>query len=203
VESRFEDARDALDFLTRKELRIPETASFAVGETPRLTLERKNLASLDLRIYPVDLMLLVAVRKDLRTAHEIDLTGVATTHRSSLVFEGGLDFRWHEEEVPIQSIVEKGVYLVVAKSDGPAATSIVLVTDLDLSVQRVADKVRVYAVDRATREPMKDVFVKVSDGKEITAQGFTDARGVFEGRSGSGPVMVVAEKEGQFALYRR
>jgi len=91
----------------------------------------------------------------------------------------------------------------VAKSGGPAATSIVIVSDLDLDLQQVGDKVRVYAVSRETREPMRDVFIKVSDGKSITAQGFTDARGVFEGRSGSGPVMVVAEKDGHFALYRR
>ncbi len=203
VASRFEDARDALTFLTSQGLRIPESASFKVGETPRLTLSRKNLISLDLRIYPVDLMLLIAVKKDLRAAHEIDLTGIATKHRSRLAFADGRDYRWHEEEVPIRSIGEKGVYLVVAKSDGPAATSIVIVSDLDLSVQRVGGKVRVYAVDRETREPMRDVFIKVSDGRSITGQGFTDARGVFEGRSGSGPVMVVAEKDGHFALFRR
>jgi alpha-2-macroglobulin len=203
VAGHFEDARDALAFLTREELRIPETAAFPVGATPSLKVERKNLTSLDLRIYPVDLMLLIAVKKDLRAAHEIDLTGIATKVRSELTFKDGRDFRWHEDLVPIEKIREKGVYLVVAKGNGKAATSIVLVSDLDVSVQQVGDKVRVYAVHRETKEPMRDVFIKVSDGNAITSQGFTDARGVFEGQSGSGSVMVVAEKDGHFALHRR
>ena len=72
-----------------------------------------------------------------------------------------------------------------------------------MSVQVVGNRVRVYAEHRATGKPVKDVFIKIADGKEIKAQGFTDARGVFEGRGISGAVMVVAEKEGDFALYRR
>ncbi|MHC4471527.1 MAG: MG2 domain-containing protein [Planctomycetota bacterium] len=202
VAGRFEDARDALAFLTREELRLPETAVFGVGEAAALTIERKNLESLDLRIYPVDLMLLIAVKKDLRAANEIDLTGIATKHRLAPVFEGGKDYRWHEERIPLD-IAEKGVYLVVAKAGSMVESSIILVSDLTVSVQVVGDRVRVYASHRGTREPAADVFVKISDGKEIRAQGFTDARGVFEGRKIKGSVMVVAEKDGHFALFRR
>ena len=77
-----------------------------------------------------------------------------------------------------------------------STAGLVLVSDLDISVQVVGNRVRVYAEDRATGKPVKDVFIKIADGKEIKAQGFTDARGVFEGRGISGAVMVVAEKEG-------
>ncbi len=47
------------------------------------------------------------------------------------------------------------------------------------------------------------ILTETDDGKEIRAQGFTDARGVFEGRNVRGSVMVVAEADGHYALYRR
>jgi TolA-binding protein len=202
VSSRFTDAGDALTFLTREELVLPESAEFGPGTKPVLSIRRKNLESVSLRIYPVDLMLLIAVRKDLRKANSIDLTGIATENQVELAFDSGKDYRWHEESVPL-SIEKKGVYLVVARAEGMVKTSIVLVSDLVLSVQPVGDRVRVYATDRRTGAPVSGAFVKVSDGKAIRAQGFTDARGIFEGKVGRGPVMVVAEKEGDFALYRR
>jgi tetratricopeptide (TPR) repeat protein len=202
VDGQFEDARDALAFLTEQALKIPESATFGVGEPVKLTVSRKNLTSLELRIYPVDLMLLVAVKKDLKKASDIDLTGIATTLRSEKSWPDGRDYRWHEEEVPL-SASEKGVYLVVAKSGDLSAAGLVIVSDLEVSLQVVGDKVRVYATDRRTREPAADVFVKVSDGSAIRSEGFTDARGVFEGAGAGGSLMVVAEKDGHFALVRR
>jgi hypothetical protein len=202
VDRSFEDARDALQFLTKQELSIPETAVFGVGETVRLPVKRKNLTALDLKIYEVDLMLLIAVEKDLRAANRIDLTGVPTEDRVAREWKDGGDYRWHEEEIPL-GLSKKGVYLVVARSGAIVTSSLVIVSDLSMSVQVVGDRVRVYAVDKKTGQPMKDVFVKIADGKQIKAQGFTDARGVFEGRGISGAVMVVAEMEGNFALYRR
>jgi uncharacterized protein YfaS (alpha-2-macroglobulin family)/outer membrane protein assembly factor BamD (BamD/ComL family) len=203
VERQFEDARDALAFLTRMELDLPETAAFATGERVRLAVGRKNLTGLELRIYPVDLMLLIAVRKDLWAAHEIDLTGIAAANRVQETFAEGQDYRRHEDEVALP-LTEKGVYLVVAKSGDLQKSSIVIVSDLSVSVQVVGDRVRVYATDRRTREPEPRVFVKVSDGREIKAQGYTDARGVFEARGVGGTVMVVAQDDdGHYALYRR
>ena len=94
-------------------------------------------------------------------------------------------------------------YKAGLKAGDRIETSIVIVSDLKISVQVTNDSVRVYATNRKTGEPVDEVFVKVSDGKRIRAQGFTDARGVFEGRGVKGAVMVVAEKAGDSALYRK
>ena len=78
VKGYFEDARDALAFLTKEELTIPETVSFGVGENVRLPVKRKNLKSLYLRIYEVDLMLLIAVVPAARYVSSIGSDGRAT-----------------------------------------------------------------------------------------------------------------------------
>jgi hypothetical protein len=51
--------------------------------------------------------------------------------------------------------------------------------------------------------PSGEVYVKLGDGSRILAQGFTDARGVFEAAASAGNVSVVAEKDGHVALWRR
>lgn len=203
VADRFEDARDALEFLTKEELSIPDAVSFAAGEKATPAVRRKNLESLELRIYPVDLMLLLALKKDLRDADDVDLGGIAPASTVRREFAGGRDYRWHEEEIPLGLDAPKGVYLVVARSGELSASSLVVVSDLDVTIQRVGPTVRVWAVDRKTHQPVGNVFVKISDGDEIRAQGFTDARGIFETRGLTGAVVVVAEKDGQYALVRR
>jgi hypothetical protein len=203
VENDFEDARDALAFLTAKDYSLPESATFTEGEVPVLTLSRKNIDALTVRIYPVDLMLLVAVQKDLSKAHEIDLTGIAPAEKSVRQFPGGNDYRWHEEPLSLGPR-GKGAWLVVARAGDLVRTSIVLVSNLTVSLQRSGNSIRVYAEDALTREPVGNVFVKVTDGKNIRARGFTDARGVLTCEGFEGMVIVVAtSKTGHDALLRR
>lgn len=203
VQNDFEDARDALAFLTKKDFRLPESATFTEGEEPSLVLSRKNIESLEIRIYPVDLMLLVAVQKDLSRANEIDLTGIAPAEKTVKRFKAGADHRWHEERISLGRR-EKGAYLVVARAGDQVRTSIVLVSNLTVSLQRSGNRLRVYAEDAVTREPVGNVFVKITDGKTIRARGFTDARGVFTCEGFEGMVIVVAtSKAGHDALLRR
>ena len=93
---------------------------------------------------------------------------------------------------------------MVARADDLVRTSIVLVSNLTVSLQRSGNSIRVYAEDAVTREPVGNVFVKVTDGKKIRARGFTDARGVFTCPGFKGMVIVVAtSKSGHDALLRR
>jgi hypothetical protein len=50
---------------------------------------------------------------------------------------------------------------------------------------------------------MGDVYVKIGTGSTIQAQGFTDPRGVFEAGAVGGAFSVVAEKDGNVALWRK
>ncbi len=64
-------------------------------------------------------------------------------------------------------------------------------------------KLRVYTTRNADGSPWGEVYVKVGNGNTIQAQGFTDARGVFEAGSVGGSFSVVAEQDGHVALWRR
>ena len=112
------------------------------------------------------------------------------------------DFRWHGETVDLPA-KDRGVYLVVAKGGGLDASSVVLVSDLDVSVQETGGRLRVYAANRTTGAPVGDVYVKIGSGTSIHAQGFTDPRGVFEAAAAGGQFSVVAEKDGNVAFWRK
>jgi len=165
-------------------------------------MRRKNLADVRLKVYAVDFMILYALRRDLSDVNKIDLAGVEPVKEWAVARKGAEDYRWHEEAIDLPA-KEKGVYLVVAKGGGLDASSVVLVSDLEVSVQETGGRVRIYATNRATGAPMGDVYVKIGAGAAIHAQGFTDPRGVFEAAAAPGAFSVVAEKDGHVAFWRK
>jgi tetratricopeptide (TPR) repeat protein len=202
VENLFPDAKDAREFLTKEGLELRDVERAGVGEQPSLHLRRKNVAEVRLKVYAVDFMILYALRRDLAAVNRIDLAGVEPVKEWVVARTAPEDFRWHEETVDLPA-KEKGVYLVVAKGGGLDASSVVLVSDLEVSVQETGGRLRVYAVNRTTGTPMADVYVKIGTGSAIHAQGFTDPRGVFEAPAAGAGFSVVAEKDGHVALWRR
>src|SRR5688572_2387481 len=146
-------------------------------------------------------MILYAVRKDLSAVNRIDLTGIVPAARIRKDWKDAGDHLWHEETLKLP-VKDKGVYLVNFKGDA-AAACIVIVSELRLEVQQAGPRLRVYATLAKTGEPAPEVYVKVADGGTIKAQGFTDARGVFEAGEVGGTFSVVAEKDGSYDLYRR
>jgi len=97
---------------------------------------------------------------------------------------------------------EKGVYLVVLKAGDRDASTIVVVSDLELKVQRVGQKIRAYVSKRSTGIPVAGAFVRIADGRRIKAEGPTDPRGVFEGPNIRGKASIVVEHKSSFAFYQ-
>ncbi len=196
------DAHDSLAFLTSKGLTLPATAYFGEKEGLMLAVQAKNLPEATLKVYKVDLMVLLASRKDLANAAKVDLTGIAPLKEWTAPL-GENQYRWRDQsvEVPVEG---KGAYLVVAKGQELDASSVMIRTEIALKVQKVENRVRVYVTDRAGKEAVKDAYVKVSDGTRIIAAGYTDARGVFEaGLQGApGLLSIVAEHGDDVALIR-
>ena len=72
-----------------------------------------------------------------------------------------------------------------------------------VDVQESNGRLRVYASNRTSGAPLGEVYVKIGNGSTIQAQGFTDARGVLDVPAVGGSFSVVAEKDGNTALWRR
>jgi uncharacterized protein YfaS (alpha-2-macroglobulin family) len=88
----------------------------------------------------------------------------------------------------------------VLRGDGVDASTLVLLTDLAVRVQRVEGGVRVHVEEQG--KPARGASVRIGDGSRIVAEGQTDSRGIFEARAEAGAVAVVAEKGGQTAFHQ-
>jgi alpha-2-macroglobulin len=211
------DAKEALLYLTAREVSSPPVVESPTAEKPELEITHRNVEKVRLRVYRVDLPVLFAVRKDLRGVSAVNLTGIDPVKSWEEKLPGGSTPRKTRIALPAD---EKGAYLVVGRAEDPPSganlaasggnvklvefSTIVLRSDLQIDLQRLPGKVRVNVFKRTPgggRVPQAGATVRVSDGQRIAGTGPTDARGVFEAAiGGRGRAIVLAEFEGNFAL---
>ena len=207
VADRFADAAGAVAALTRKELTLPEVTIVRPGGVAPadVPLGYRNVAEVDLKAYPVDLMRLYLTRRNLDGIAGIDLAGITPTFEAAVKLGDGADFaeKTKAANLPLN---KEGAYLVMARGDNLYASGILLVTPLELEVLEEADsgRVRVVVRDAATRSLVPKVQVKVIGSANPTfVSGRTDLRGVFVAEGVRGQVTAVARKgAGQYAFYR-
>ena len=215
VADRFADAAGAVKALTRKDLKLPEVslvrpggvAPAAIPTTlkPGVSLDYRNIAEVDVKVYPVDLMRLYLTRRNLDGIAGIDLAGITPTVEQSVKLGDGADFAEKVKTLDLP-LTKEGAYLVMARGENLYASGIVLVTPLELEVLEEAEsgRVRVVVRDARTKELVSKVQVKVIGTNNPTfSSGQTDLRGVYVAEGISGQVTAVARKgAGQYAFFR-
>ncbi len=177
VADRFSDAAGAVKSLTRKELKLPEVsvirpvapavAAAGVGlraipvqptgseNAPKdgpaaAKLEYRNIATADVKVYPVDLMRLYLTRRNLDAIAGIDLAGIKPFYTATIKLGDGQDFddKARAIELPVK---RDGAYLVMVRGDDRYASGILLVSPLELQVLEEAESGRVRVTVRDAR----------------------------------------------------
>ncbi|MCA1686874.1 MAG: hypothetical protein LC745_13075, partial [Planctomycetia bacterium] len=232
VADRFSDASDAVRDLTRKELKLPEVSVVRPPGAPReaarggpfrkdgvvrdegepkpafpdrVELGYRNVAEVDLKVYPVDLLRLYLTRRSLDGIAGIDLAGVTPKFETKVKLGDGADFRDRVKELDLP-LEKEGAYLVMARAGDLYASGIALVSPLEIEVREepTAGRVRVTVRDARTRDFVPKVQVKVTGtGNPRFFGGETDLRGVYVAEGVVGQVTAVARRgDGQYAFYR-
>ncbi len=175
-----EDAREALAWLTEAGLELPGRVVAPVAGTASVPLRYRNVGEVTLRVYPVDLQVLFAMRRTLVGLHRVNLAGLTAARTWSFTPTDAADHGWHTTalDLPVGADAA-GVFLVVAKAGDREATTLVLKSDLRAALQPVGENVRVHVTDAAGRG-VRGAFVAVSNGTAMVGRGVTDARGVLE-----------------------
>ena len=137
------EAARGLDRPARRDGRPPGRRSAAIDAEPpsrgRSSLDYRNIAEVDVKVYPVDLMRLYLTRRNLDGIAGIDLAGITPTGR------GDGQARRRAPTSPTRSrrstcpLTKEGAYLVMARGENLYASGIVLVTPLELEVLEEAD----------------------------------------------------------------
>lgn len=202
VERRFPDAKEAADFFRDKRLALPEVTVVKPGESSKIEIALRNLKSVDLAVYKVDLMRLYLMRKSLSDMGKVQLFGIAPVHQRTLELSSGEDFEDHEQSVELP-LSEAGAYLVLARSGELTSSGLLLRTDLEIEAQELVGQGRIRVNVKQADRFLARATVKVvgdRDGKIRT--GKTDQRGVFIADALQGRATVLARVGDSYAFYR-
>ena len=228
VAERFTDAQGAITAFTRKDLKLAEvsvlrpTASVAAGPggkgdglrniapsepktKPEVKVDYRNIAEVDVKVYPVDLMRLYLTRRNLDQVAGIDLAGITPLYETTVKLGEGEDFADKVRSIDLP-LKKEGAYLVMVRGDNLYASGIVLVTPLEMEVveEPASGRIRVTVRDALSQELLPKVQVKVigSHNSEFLS-GETDLRGVFVAEGVKGEAAAVARQgKAQYAFYR-
>ncbi|MFO0889672.1 MAG: tetratricopeptide repeat protein [Isosphaeraceae bacterium] len=245
VADRFTDAASAIQFYTRKDLKVPEVSVVrpqvkpavaaaepgrgggaplgaglrAVGlaqgdagggarpplESPGIKLEYRNIAKVDVTVYPVDLMQLYLTRRNLNAIAGIDLAGITPLVERTVSLGDGSDYEEREKLIELP-LTKEGAYLVMIRGENLYASGIVLVSPLELEVleEPASGRVRIGVRDARTKAHLPKVQVKVIGSNHPPVfSGETDLRGAFIAEGVQGLVTAVVRKDArEYAFYR-
>lgn len=204
VAQQFSDAKEAIEYFTRKAIQIPEVTTVAPGKPVTLPLQFRNLTTCEVRAYRVDLFKFALLKRDLAGITEINLAGIRPEYEETLTLGDGRDYRDRKLELKLP-FQKEGAYLVVCRGESLYTSGMVLVSPLTLEVQEDATSGRV----RVTVKESSDKFVKGVEVKVIGSRnedfvsGETDLRGVFVADGIRGTVTVIARyQDDKYAFYR-
>jgi uncharacterized protein YfaS (alpha-2-macroglobulin family)/tetratricopeptide (TPR) repeat protein len=205
VNERFEDAREAIEFFTQKSIKLPDVTSQKPGDAAPLELKFRNVASVDVTVYRIDLMKFSLLRKSLAEITQINLAGIRPIHEENVKLGDGKDFREKTAKLDLP-LKEEGAYLVVARGENLHASGMVVVSPLVLEIQEEQSAGRVRTT---VRDVVKDAYVSNVHVKTIGnrnsdfVSGETDLRGIHVADGIQGTAMVIAQAgPGRYAFYR-
>ncbi len=181
---------------------------------PGIKLDYRNIAQVDVKVYPVDLMQLYLTRRNLNDIAGVDLAGITPLVEKTVTLGSGADYDDKSRTIELP-LAKEGAYLAMIRGDNLYASGIVLVTPLEMEVLEASglagagstvypEQVRVTLRDVRTKAFLPRVQVKVigSDNPQFIS-GETDLRGVFVAEGVHGLVTAVARMgDARYAFYR-
>ncbi|MEM1009798.1 MAG: tetratricopeptide repeat protein, partial [Myxococcota bacterium] len=180
VKTHFGDARAQVDYLSQKQLRIPEVTTALPNQDIQLKVQHQNIKTIQIHAYYVDLMKLYLLKKDLSNVTRIHLSGIRPTynHKHTLGTNQEFTLRTTAIKLPLE---RDGAYLVVLKSKERDISGIVLRSSLKLDPQqdKALGQITVHLSQRPKKAPVARATIRVvgSLDRKIRS-GKTDLRGI-------------------------
>ena len=174
-------AREAETRMTTPSMTISTPRVFRSDEKPHLELTTRNVRSVTLRVYRLNMESYFRKVCLVGDVEQLDIGLIDP--EVSLSFEVP-DYEDHREivshpEIPLPGGVERGAVAVTASSESLEATTLVLQSDLEIIVQAARGDVLVFAENMQTGQPWPGVQLLLSDGQRVFAEATTGSDGVF------------------------
>jgi hypothetical protein len=175
-------AQQAIQRLTAKSMSIATGRTFRSDETPKLRLESRNIESLTVRAYSVDLETYFRKMHLARGVEELDIALISPDKTFEYKLPDYVKYQSLERkiDVPLPGEKHAGVMAVTVSSTTLEATTLVIQSDLDVIVKSSRDELFVFAQNMRSGKPWPGVRLLVSDGKQVFAEAVTGTDGVWK-----------------------
>ena len=176
-------AQQAIARLTAKRMTLATERVYRSFETPKLALTTRNLESVTVRAYKVDLETYFRKMHLAQGVERLDIALISPDRN----FEFPVPkYAKHQElqsqiDVPLPGELHQGVMAVTVSSKTLEATTLLIQSDLDIVVKSSRNEVFVFAENMKTGQPWPGVRLLISNGKQVFAEGTTGKDGVFRG----------------------
>ena len=202
-----QQAREAVSRLESKTMTVVTERVFRSDEKPRLKLTTRNIPSVTVRAYKVNME---SYFRKMHLAGEVETLDIALIDPDvSFEFEIPQEkYREYQElesaiEIPLPADAACGAMAVTVSSETLEATTMVIQSDLDVIVKASRNEIFVFAQNMLTGKPWPGARLLISDGQRTFAEAATGDDGVYQAAydqlSDAANVRVLAIADGHVA----
>ncbi len=177
-------AKGRVNRLTAKTMRIATERVFRSDETPQVKLATRNIESVTVNVYVVDMETYFRKMHLARGVEALDIALIDPDKTFEFKIPDYKQYQRHESQIDVplpaaDDAGKGGVMAVTVNSKTLEATTMVVQSDLDVIFKSSRDEAFVFAENMRTGKPWPKARVLISDGKQVFAEGETGDDGVF------------------------
>lgn len=195
-------AQQRIARLTAKQLEVVTERKFHSDEKARIKITARNVENVSVRIYRIDM---VSYFRKMHLASGVEALDIALIDPDKNWEHKVVGFEKYREteneiEIPVDG---PGVTAVTVSGEKLEATTMLIVSDIDIIAKSSRNELFVFAQNLRTGKPQPGVSLLVSDGNEVFAEEVTGENGVlqksFEQLKSVADLRVFAAHEGHAA----
>ncbi len=173
------EAEEPIARLTQQQMEILTPRKFRTSERPFLRLSTRNVEKVTVKVYPVEMSDYFRKMHLAGAIETLDIGLIDPDKTVDFAVKGYEKLRPFENNVslPVQG---PGVWAVTVSSEKLEATTMVIVSDLDVIVKCSRNELFVFAENVAEKKPADGTRLLLSDGSRIFAEETTGKDGVFQ-----------------------
>ncbi|MCA9137512.1 MAG: tetratricopeptide repeat protein [Planctomycetales bacterium] len=195
-------AKKRIERLTQPQLQVITKRKFRSDEDPSILLTTRNLENVSVAVYSIDMTDYFRKMHLATGVEQLDIALIDPDAQFDHAVAKYEPFKQIEQEVKIP-VDGPGVTAVTVSSDKMEATTMVVVSDLDILVKSSRNELFLFAEEMRTGTPAPGTSVLISDGDTVFAELVTDQEGIARTDSATlrdvKDLRVFAVKEGNIA----
>lgn len=172
-------AQQRIANLTAKQLEIITERKFRSNEKPRIKLSTRNLENVSVKLYRIDM---TDYFRKMHLASGVESLDIALIDPDKSWEQKTADYAKYRRieqqvEIPVEG---PGVTAVTVTSDALEATTMIVVSDIDIIVKSSRNELFVFAENMLTGKPAETVSLLLSDGSKVFAEAATGKDGILQ-----------------------